>query len=63
QDQVVVASEIEKVASEWGGETRLEAIASSQDPYNHVIAGDIMSPDNTDAVSNMIAEWADSVTN
>lgn len=62
QDQVVVASEIEKVAGEWGGETRLEAIASSQDPYNHVIAGDIMSPGNTDAVSTMIAEWAASIT-
>ena len=43
-DQVVVAEEIENVADQWGGPAKKVLIEQSEDPYNHVIAGDILSP-------------------
>ena len=60
-DKVVVPGEIENFASQWGAETVMEKIASSDDPYHHVIAGDIMSPSNTDHVVQKIVEWVQSI--
>ncbi|MEO1143485.1 MAG: alpha/beta hydrolase, partial [Pseudomonadota bacterium] len=57
-DLVVVSEEIEKVADEWGGPARKVLVEKSEDPYNHVIAGDILSPGNNSFVTQTIVDWA-----
>ncbi len=58
KDQVVDANEIEAVASAWGGQTEIVKIDDASDPYKHVIAGDIMAPENTAVVSQKVIDWA-----
>ncbi len=57
EDKVIVASEAEKVAAEWGGATKILKIEETSDPYKHVIAGDILSPENTNRVTYEIIAW------
>ncbi|MDJ0613313.1 MAG: alpha/beta hydrolase [Rhizobiaceae bacterium] len=56
-DTVIVPDEIRKVAGEWGGPAEIYEIETTEDASKHVIAGDIMSPGNTDNVTNRIIEW------
>lgn len=56
-DKVIISSEVAKVASEWGGETKVLQIEETSDPYSHVIAGDILSPENTNRVTYEIIAW------
>jgi pimeloyl-ACP methyl ester carboxylesterase len=56
-DQVMVPSAVMAVESEWGGPKKMLEVEKAGDPSNHVIAGDILSPDNTERVSNAIIEW------
>jgi len=60
-DTVIVPSEIDKVISEWGGPTKALKIDSKLDPYNHVLAGDILSPENTKPLSEKIIAWAEAL--
>lgn len=57
EDKVIVSKEVEKVASEWGGPTKLLRIEETSDPFKHVIAGDILSPENTNRVTYEIIAW------
>jgi len=57
EDKVIVSQEVEKVASEWGGPTKILKIEETSDPYKHVIAGDILSPENTNRVTYEIIAW------
>ncbi len=57
-DLVVKPSAIEDVISQWGGPTEVMKISEASDPYNHVIAGDILSPENTATVTDAIIKWA-----
>lgn len=57
-DRVVRPDLTREVARRWGGpaETRTVAMGPGDDPSSHVIAGDIMSPGQTDiAVAGMLA--------
>lgn len=58
-DRVVDHTRTAEIAEEWGGETTIIRINPSalDDPYAHVIAGDIMSPAQTDGVVRVIADW------
>jgi pimeloyl-ACP methyl ester carboxylesterase len=56
-DQVVDQSATAEVAKRWGGPAEVLVIAASDDPSNHVIAGDIISPSNNDAVASAIAAF------
>ena len=56
-DKVIVPEEIETVASQWGGPTELLRIESSSDPFQHVIAGDVLSPETTEPITKKIVEW------
>lgn len=60
-DKVIVADEIKKVASQWGGPSTTLEIKETSDPFKHVIAGDILSPENTGPVSNAIIKWLDEI--
>jgi len=57
KDEVVVPAAIERVAKTWGGYVETMVISNAGDPYNHIIAGDILSPDQTQPVTNRIVEW------
>ena len=47
QDKVVVPTISKQVFDKWGGEKQWVAVPDAEDPYKHVIAGDILSPKNT----------------
>ena len=57
-DKVVSPDEIEAVASAWGGPTETVKVDGVNDPYQHVITGDIMAPETTASVSQKVIEWA-----
>ena len=59
-DRVVKAEATREVAARWGGNvTMVEAPSGADvDPYLHVVAGDIMSPGNTDGAVQAIVDWA-----
>lgn len=57
EDTVIIPDEITKVAGEWGGSTEILEIEKTEDTSKHVIAGDILSPDNTGAVTERIIAW------
>lgn len=56
-DQVVDAETTRAVASRWGGPSEMMVIEETDDPYNHVLAGDVLSPSTTDAVAGRITDW------
>ena len=58
-DAVVKASQIARVAGEWGGKKEIweVALGEGDDPSAHVIAGDILSPSMTAPVSERIVGW------
>lgn len=57
QDQIVDPAATEDVMARWGGQTKTVLVPSSGDPENHVIAGDILSPETTDALADQITGW------
>ena len=56
-DQVVVPAATRKVYERWGAPKKILEVEHAGDPNNHVIAGDILSPDNTQMIGDQIAEW------
>jgi hypothetical protein len=58
-DGVVQPSVTAKIAADWGAahETFHPALTAADDPYHHVIAGDIMSPDQNVPTTARILEW------
>jgi len=59
-DQVVKADATRAAAAEWGGPVTLwqPTLTDADDPFAHVIAGDIVSPAQTETVASEIIEWA-----
>lgn len=59
-DRVVRADRTEAVAAAWGGPVTVLRVTPGpgDDPAAHVIAGDIVSPGLTDAVTAAITDWA-----
>ena len=60
EDMVVVPSNTEAIMERWGGPTSSLIINDSQDDSNHVITGDIRSPNTTKRVSEAINSWLQS---
>lgn len=56
-DTVVVPEEIRKAESQWGGETRVMEITEVSNPSNHVIAGDILAPENNAPITDAAVAW------
>ncbi|MCY6380544.1 alpha/beta hydrolase [Hoeflea prorocentri] len=56
-DRIVRAEETEIIAATWGADVRTVLIEESDDKDNHVVAGDALSPSNTQRVADAIAEW------
>ena len=59
EDRVVDPSATRKVASEWGGPVQITnpELTARDDPYAHVIAGDIISPGQTAAAVSGMLDW------
>jgi len=60
-DTIVVPDEILKVADEWGGSVEIYKVERTENKSKHVIAGDILSPDNTLPVTTHIIEWLEKI--
>ena len=63
QDQVVRPDLSRAVAAAWGGGAQVVALTPGpgDDPYHHVIAGDILSPGQTDNAVQAILDWLDAL--
>ncbi len=60
KDQVVSPAATAAVAARWGGLVTAHQVvlAPGDDPFAHVIAGDVLSPAQTAPVSDLIIKWA-----
>lgn len=58
EDRVVDAATTRHVAGTWGGPAEILTIPDNDDPYNHVIAGDALSPGTTQQAVDAIVNWA-----
>jgi alpha-beta hydrolase superfamily lysophospholipase len=58
-DQVIDPARIPAVAGAWGGAVAEEKLVMGEgdDPYHHVIAGDILSPGQTAKATAVITAW------
>ncbi|TDH36060.1 alpha/beta fold hydrolase [Pseudohoeflea suaedae] len=56
-DRVVRPDLTRDVAERWGADAQMLEITDSEDEYNHVLAGDIMSPATTAGISAKISSW------
>ena len=45
------------VLDRWGAPTQLHLVEGADDPYDHVIGGDALSPNKTEEVATVIADW------
>ena len=61
RDKVVDPGTTRRKFAQWGGPSELVEITNAGDPYQHVIAGDILSPGTTEAVVKRIVDWAGSL--
>lgn len=50
-DKVVDHVETARIASAWGASAETIEVTGANDPYNHVIAGDALSPNKTDELA------------
>lgn len=57
KDQVVVPAKTRSVLARWRGPVETMEISETGDPSSHVIAGDILSPQNNDAVIERMTRW------
>ena len=59
EDQVVDPANTIDIASRWGGKTTTITVTmgAGDDEYAHVIAGDIVSPEQTDATTTAMLDW------
>ncbi|WP_246020169.1 alpha/beta hydrolase [Aliigemmobacter aestuarii] len=59
-DRVIDPDAAAEVARAWGGPVQVERrhMAPGDDPYSHVIAGDILSPGQTAETVQLILTWA-----
>jgi pimeloyl-ACP methyl ester carboxylesterase len=56
-DKVVRADLTREIAGRWGAQHELAPVERSGDPYRHVLAGDALSPENTDVLAQRIVVW------
>jgi len=57
KDQVIRPDVIEQAIADWGGPTDSMVLGDTSDEYDHVITGDILSPENTAPVTEKILNW------
>jgi len=62
-DGVVSSETTRAISTKWGGPVVLEPreMGEGDDPFHHVIAGDILSPGQTEDTVRVLAEWVESL--
>jgi alpha-beta hydrolase superfamily lysophospholipase len=60
-DTVVQPARTREIAARWGAPHEIVTVNDSTDPSHHVIAGDALSPNTTDALAEKIVTWVRSV--
>ena len=65
EDKVVKPKETIQFISNWGGETKTVNVKMTEfdDKNSHVIAGDILSPRQTEFARKTMVKWIKSLTN
>jgi len=61
-DKVVRPARTREIAARWGAPHEIVTVSDSTDPSDHVIAGDALSPNTTDALAEKIVAWLRLVT-
>ena len=56
-DQGGRAERTRLIAARWGAPHEIVSVEASGDPSNHVIAGDALSPQTTEALSQAVGDW------
>lgn len=56
-DSVIIPEKVRSMAERWGGPVETLEITDSDDPNNHVIAGDALSPGTTARIADEAAAW------
>ena len=60
-DTVVDSTVTRQIATRWGSavgtRVNIETITGTDDPYQHVIAGDALSPSTTDRATTLLVDW------
>ncbi|MEM0899158.1 MAG: alpha/beta fold hydrolase [Pseudomonadota bacterium] len=57
RDTVIDAAEVRSIHDRWGGPKEIITVDDSDDPFNHVLAGDALSPSTTDRLGRAISAW------
>ncbi|MDC1117569.1 alpha/beta fold hydrolase [Alphaproteobacteria bacterium] len=65
QDQVVVSEKTAAFARSWGGvsKTIIASLTEGDDKFSHIIAGDIVSPNQTESAVDHILAWINELQN
>lgn len=56
-DTLVDARQTERLAARWGAPHETVLFEGSQDPRQHILAGDIVSPATTDLMVDIVSTW------
>lgn len=56
-DKVVVPSETRRIAQSWGANWEIVEVENAEDPFQHVIAGDALSPSTTNELAAKTIAW------
>ena len=56
-DKVVIPGETRRIAQIWGADWEIVPVDNADDPSQHVIAGDALSPSTTDELALKIIDW------
>ena len=58
-DKVVDPKKIKKFISNWGGKSTIKIVklSNKDDKYSHVLAGDIISPNQTEHAKKTMVNW------
>jgi pimeloyl-ACP methyl ester carboxylesterase len=60
-DSVIQPDLVKSMAASWGGPVETVEVTDSDDPHNHVIAGDALSPSTTERLATLAANWISSL--
>ncbi|MFL2781777.1 MAG: alpha/beta hydrolase [Rhodospirillales bacterium] len=65
QDKVVDPFQIKKIADNWGGKNKIINVkmTSKDDQNSHILAGDIVSPTQTDYAESKMLQWINATFN
>ncbi len=61
EDTVVDPEMTKTIAEKWGARTEIVLIEDSDDPNNHVIAGDARSPSTTAEIADIVTDWIEAL--